>query len=324
MYHLSDTFEALRYGGGVVTAATALQALEEFASTQWGLVTTGQAQVLGVSRVVMNRLAADGVVQRVRHGVYALPSAGSDPLQDLHAAWLATDRRRGGEERVLAGPDVVVSHSSAAAVHGLGDIIPMRHEFTSAVRKQSAQDDVRFHRLMMSDADVALVDGLPVTSVSRTVADVASEAIDLDHLASVVRDGLSHSGVAYDNLATALNGSAKRMGFPDGVSLIEACLERAGDPVVIADFLQSPVFERTLKPVLQQLTQQYVSAAMPKAVAEALAEVAQVVRPAEGGLQSNLRFPAGAFKVDVSQLLRDNHARKRQVEPRETSSDDDT
>lgn len=300
-----------------MTAATALQALEEFASTQWGLVTTAQAQVLDVSRVVVNRLAADGVVQRVRHGVYALPSAGSDPLQDLHAAWLATDRRRGGEERVLAGPDVVVSHLSAAAVHGLGDIIPMRHEFTSAARKQSSQDDVRFHRLSMPDADVVLVDGLPVTSVSRTVVDVASEAIDLDHLASVVRDGLSHSGVTYNNLAAALNGSAKRLGYSDGLSLIEACLEEAGDPVMPSDFLHSPVFERSLKPVLQRLTEQYVSAVVPKALGQVLAEAAPAARPVKVGPQSYLKLPTDAFRVDWAQVLSNNHVSKRPIESRE-------
>ncbi|MDO4253537.1 MAG: hypothetical protein Q4C81_00065 [Kocuria sp.] len=258
---------------------------EEFASTQWGLVTTGQAQMLGVSRVVMNRLAADDVVQRVRYGVYALPSAGAEPLQDLHAAWLATDRQRGAEERVMAGVDVVVSHLSAAAVHGLGDVIPLHHEFTSEVRRQSAQDDVRFHRLTVPDKDIAVVDGLPVTSVVRTLSDVASSAVDFDHLAEMVRDGLSRPGVEYDNAADALNRSAGRFGRADGASLIEACLDKVGDPELAADFLSTPVFERVLRPVMQRVAEQYMSAVMPEALRQVLREAARPGQLAAASLQ---------------------------------------
>lgn len=297
-----------------MTAATALQTLEEFSSTQWGLVTTAQAQMLGVSRMVLNRFASGDVVHRVRHGVYALPSAGADPFQDLHAAWLATDRHRGGEERAMANPDVVVSHLSAAAVHGLGDVIPMHHEFTSAARKQSAQSDVRFHRLTVLDEDVVLVGGLPVTSVVRTVADVASSAVDFDHLATMVRDGLSHPGVGYDDLADALKRSAGRFGHTDGASLIEACLAKAGDPPVAQDLLRNPVLERALSPALERTMERYASTIMPDALVQAVREALKLDPPAGSGPQIPSMFPAEVFQSELVRALRANAMAKQEIE----------
>ena len=75
-----------------LSAGTVLAALEEIGAMQWGLVTTGQAQQAGIERVWLSRLLDRGVIHRVRHGVYALPSATHGPFQELQAAWLATDR----------------------------------------------------------------------------------------------------------------------------------------------------------------------------------------------------------------------------------------
>lgn len=237
-------------------ASDALTVLEQLGSGQWGLVTTAQAAALGVTRPDLGRLMGAGSVQRVRHGVYALASAGYGPLQDLQAAWLATDPRTAGEARVMGGDDVVVSHVSAAQVHGLGDLIAMAHEFTSPRRRQTAQPDVRFHRLDLPDEDRAVVDGLPVTSVVRTVADLVASATDFDHLASVVRDALSLPDVRHDMLAARLDAGAGRYGFEDGDELVSACLESAGLPTVAANLVSSDAFLRSLvEPLSRQLVE---------------------------------------------------------------------
>lgn len=237
-------------------ASDALTVLEQLGSGQWGLVTTAQAAALGVTRTDLGRLMGAGSVQRVRHGVYALASAGYGPLQELQAAWLATDPRTAGETRVMDGDDVVVSHVSAAQVHGLGDLIAAAHEFTSPRRRQTAQPDVRFHRLDLPDEDRAVVEGLPVTSVVRTVADLVASATDFDHLATVVRDALSLPDVRHDVLAARLDAGASRYGFEDGEELVSASLESAGLPTVAANLVSSEVFLRSLvEPLSRQLVE---------------------------------------------------------------------
>lgn len=236
-------------------ARDALTVLEQLGSGQWGLVTTAQAAALGVTRTDLVRLMAAESVQRLRHGVYALASARYGNLQDLQAAWLATDPGTAGETRVIEGDDVVVSHVSAAQVHGLGDLIAAAHEFTSPRRRQTAQPDVRFHRLDLPDADRAVVDGLPVTSVVRTVADLVDAGTDFDHLASVMRDALSNPDVGHEVLASRLDVGARRYGFRDGEELVSACLGRAGLPAVAANLISSDAFLRSL---VEPLSRQFV------------------------------------------------------------------
>ncbi|WP_417562856.1 type IV toxin-antitoxin system AbiEi family antitoxin domain-containing protein [Microbacterium sp.] len=193
-------------------AVDALETLELLGSTQRGLVTAAQARAARVSGVELMRLADAGKVTRARHGVYALPSAGVDPLQDLRAAWLAAS----------ANGDVVVSGASAAVVHDLGDVVAAHHEFTSAARRQSRQPDVRFRRASLHTRDVTLVDGLPVTTVVRTAADLARASLDRDHLAGVLVDAIEDPEVDVAELAKALDPSASRYGAVSGTALLIA------------------------------------------------------------------------------------------------------
>lgn len=215
-------------------AVDALATLQELGSTQRGLVTTSQAEEYGVSRVTLGRLRDRGLIYQARRGVYALPTAGDESFQDLHAAWLSTEPTRLAEQR-LDQPDIVVSYISAARVHGLGDLVAPVHEFTSSTRRRSTQPDVRFHRGDLPDDDVTVLSGLPVTSIPRTVGDLADDGVDLDHLAYVVRDALSAPEVRPKDLARRLGKAAERNGFADGDAFVEACLERAGLPAVASN-----------------------------------------------------------------------------------------
>ncbi|WP_291046613.1 type IV toxin-antitoxin system AbiEi family antitoxin domain-containing protein [Herbiconiux sp.] len=191
-------------------AVDALEVLELLGSTQRGLVTTAQARESGLSGVDLTRLTDSGKLHRVRHGVYALPSAGADRLQDLRGAWLAAS----------ANGDVVVSGASAAVVHGLGDLVPAAHEFTAPVRRQSTLPDLRFHRAELSDDDLTVVDGLPVTTVVRTAADLAASLLDSDHLAGVLSAAVENLDVDVEELAQALSPYARRYGFDSGRALL--------------------------------------------------------------------------------------------------------
>ncbi|WP_433020169.1 type IV toxin-antitoxin system AbiEi family antitoxin domain-containing protein [Kribbella sp. CA-294648] len=117
-------------------AVNVLESLELLGSSQWGLVTAKQATKAGVSKMHLSRLTDRGTVQWLRHGVYALPSADTGPLRGLRAAWLATGSRPAGNQ-----PLAVASGESAATVHRLGDLLPSKYEFTTAVRRQTTQPD---------------------------------------------------------------------------------------------------------------------------------------------------------------------------------------
>lgn len=219
--------------------------LEEIGALQWGLVTTGQAELHGISRVALGRLRDDEVIHQVRRGVWALPSADHGPFQGLRAAWLSTRPGALANERLQSENEIVVSHVSAAAVHSLGDLIPQRYEFTAVRRRQTSQADLRFHRAAVI-GDVKVVDGLPVTSIPRTVEDLAGSGADLDHLGAVIRDALASPEVDMDDIAGRMDAVAVRHGYDDGVALVEDSLDRAGLPAVVSNLVGSRALARAV------------------------------------------------------------------------------
>lgn len=210
----------------------ALVTLERIGSEQWSLVTTAQAKRAGIERLRLSRLADGGGLERVRRGVYALPSASYDPHQDLKAAWLATVPDLTVDERAEE-IDFVVSHQSAASVLGLGNLIPDKHELTAPVRRQTSQSDLKLYQSSIDDGDIMHVDGLPVTSPTRTVVDLATQSVDFDYLAYLIRDALGDVGTTQGDLAERLNPFARKYHFKTGQELVAEALNVAGLPEAI-------------------------------------------------------------------------------------------
>ncbi|WP_020387111.1 type IV toxin-antitoxin system AbiEi family antitoxin domain-containing protein [Kribbella catacumbae] len=213
----------------------ALLDIADLASEQWGLVTTAQAAAVGVSGPTMARLARDEVLRRLEHGVYKVNGSGYDPRDDLRAAWLLLDPKRTASQRISEQPiDAVVSHRSAARLLELGDLDADLFEFTVNGRKQTRRKDIRIHvRSTDLPADAwSLASGLPVTTATRTIEDLAASQTDGGHLAGVVRDAVSTAVVDLDQLSDVLRPYAHRYGAPlgDGRSLIRRFLQEAGLP----------------------------------------------------------------------------------------------
>jgi hypothetical protein len=178
----------------------------------------------------MARLAREGVLERVAHGVYRVVGAGS-PLDDLRAAWLALAPEQLAATR-RAAPDAVLSHRSAARYHQLGDLDADRFEFTVATRRQSKRPDVTFHRESLSPADWQISSGLPVTTIVKTIGDLAKTRTDGGHLAGVVRDAMALGSVTADEVISALAPFAHHYGHQlgHGRALLRRLLDEAGVP----------------------------------------------------------------------------------------------
>jgi hypothetical protein len=204
----------------------------DVAAEQWGLITTAQACAVGQSPQSVARLAGQGVLERLTHGVYRLAGTPPDPRDDLRAAWLALDPDRTANERLRDEPPDVVSHRSAAHLLRLGDLEADVHEFTVASRRQTRRPDVRFHAGRLSSRDRTVVDGLPVTTVVRTIGDLAETRLDGGHLAGVVRVALITHWADIDPLIEVLRPHAHRYGvrLGDGDGMLRRFLAEAGLP----------------------------------------------------------------------------------------------
>jgi hypothetical protein len=222
------TFVAIGgYNRSMATALRTVARVCRLAAGQWGLLTVAQAEHNDITRSQLARLAEAGVLERVERGVYAVTSS-ADEDRMLKAAWLALDPARTAEERLddPAGSGVV-SHTSAARLHKLGDLLDDVLEVTYPHRKQTRRG-IRVHRGDLTDADVTLVDGLPTTTVERTVADLLQDGHDQEHIAQIVGQGVRRGVIDLPDLTHRLQPMARRWGHSDGQSLVAHLLDLAG------------------------------------------------------------------------------------------------
>lgn len=205
--------------------------LAEVTAHQWGMVTSAQASMHGITRLDLSRLAADGQFDRLAHGVYKDAGAPGGPHDDLKAAWLSTDPKVMGHERIKdASNGVVVAGESAADLHGIGDFRASRHEFVSPVRRQTQRSSSHYRQRTLDSRDITLVKGLPVMTIERTIADLVEEVADLSLVADALRDATWRTRIDLGHLKELLAPLAARTGFArgDGGALLARLMQIAG------------------------------------------------------------------------------------------------
>ena len=207
-----------------------LQRIGSLAEDQWGLLTRQQAQKAGIPATTLERLTADGsVLERVAQGVYRFTGAPPPDHRDLRAAWLQLAPEVPAWERTIR--EGAVSHRSAAALYGIGDLPADKHDFTIPERRQSRRADVRLHIRQLQPSEWIELRGLPVTRPSRIASDLLRDHEDPEAVARLVVEAVR--GV-YDypgTFADALSPLASRFGLRrgDGLALLRWLLDLVGD-----------------------------------------------------------------------------------------------
>jgi predicted transcriptional regulator of viral defense system len=136
--------------------------IARLAERQHGVVGLDQLRELGISASGVRSRVAAGRLHRVHSGVYAVGHS----LLSRRAHWTAA---------VLAcGPGAVLSHRDAADLIGLRPCSRRRIDVTvrGRARRRRAGIDVHTSR-HLDPADVTTVDGIPCTTVARTLVDLA-------------------------------------------------------------------------------------------------------------------------------------------------------
>jgi very-short-patch-repair endonuclease len=134
------------------------------ATRQHGVVSNGQLRGLGLDREAVRRRVASGYLHRVHHGVFAV---GHRSLT-LHGSYAAA---------VLAGgPRAALSHRAAADLWQLGALVG-RITITVPHDRGGLPTALRIHRSrMFHPGDFTQRHGIPVTTVARTLLDLAGVA----------------------------------------------------------------------------------------------------------------------------------------------------
>ena len=135
--------------------------LAALAERQHGVLTLAQLGEIGLSASAVRSRAARGRLHRVHTGVYAVGRAGLTGAGRLMAAALTY------------GPEAVISHRSAAGLWGLRRNNRAAIDVSLPRRSVRARPGIDVHRAgTLSAADVMAVDGIPVTTVARTLVDL--------------------------------------------------------------------------------------------------------------------------------------------------------
>jgi predicted transcriptional regulator of viral defense system len=144
------------------------EALAEVAKRQHGVVSRKQLEAIGFGTPTITRWGSDGRLHRLHRGVYAVGHTSLTWEGHCMAA-------------VLARPGSVASHKTAAWIHGLLRFRPETFHLTAPTRQRARREFV-VHFARLRPEDQAVVEGIPVTSVARTLLDLApSESTERLH-----------------------------------------------------------------------------------------------------------------------------------------------
>lgn len=205
----------------------AITTLADYTAGQWGLVTAAQANAAGVVNVTLQRLVEAGLLIRVRHGIYQLTASEESANLPEKSAWLALRPAVAGWDRPQLDPDGgVLSHRSAALLHGVGELVADRIEITVPRRRTTRDREILLRQRELSEAEVTLVDGLPVTTVERTVIDLLDEHVDASHAGQILHEADRNGLLDLEALAGRIGRFCRRYGVKgrDGHELIEHLL----------------------------------------------------------------------------------------------------
>jgi hypothetical protein len=213
--------------------AEAQAILGGLAADQYGLVTSTQAKAHGVDGVTLLRLREAGLLEGVGRGVYLVSGAVTPSHLEIRVAWLRLDPARPAWERDGRGEkDGVVSHRSACLVHELGDIPAPKVELTVPRRLTTREAWVTLHQHAgpLDPGEIAVVDGLPVTSVERTVLDLLRDGADAGHIGGVIAEAEHRGLLDVGALAEQAGQFANRYAMPkaSGAELLSALAAEAG------------------------------------------------------------------------------------------------
>ena len=232
----------------------ATELLGDLASQQWGLLTSAQAAELDVASPDLLRLEKAGVLERIRHGVYAIAGTAFSSEIELKAQWLAIRPEMMAADRIgdeSFAVEAVVSHTTAAELWGIGDLWSDGFHFTVPKRRRSRQPEVHFHRadLASNEWQIHPTVGLPLTSISRTIADLVDDGHEAEHLMNLVSDAGSKQLVDLNELFGVLRGKEAAFGLEPGDSDGFYDLLSREMPLSNSERRVAEIMEMALKPV---------------------------------------------------------------------------
>jgi predicted transcriptional regulator of viral defense system len=153
------------------------------AANQAGYFTAAQAKSLGYSYPAQAHHVGAGNWIRVDRGIFRLNDWVSGVHDDL-ARWHLWSKQR-----------AVVSHDTALGVHGVGEFESTRIHLTVPPGFRMRDDALVLHMADLPEEDIELRPGFRLTTLTRSLIDVAAGHADEDQLARALDEGLARGTI---------------------------------------------------------------------------------------------------------------------------------
>lgn len=167
----------------------------EIGADQLGYFTASQARAGGVHPMALIMMEKRQTIERVSRGVYRVQQFPHDPLAEYMEAVLWP-----------AGTTAVISHESALALYGISDVNPARIHLTLPLRhrvRRTIPRRLALHHADLPDMERTLYEGIPVTTVQRTVRDCRRASVGRETLEQALSDA-QRRGLILQDQAEAL------------------------------------------------------------------------------------------------------------------------
>lgn len=165
---------------------TRMDELYALAEEHDGLLASKDARALGIRDSVLVRLAQRGRLTRMSRGVYRIAHFPADRLAQYREAILWAQASQGPER-------IALSHETALLIYGISDVNPSRVNLTvpmSARLRREHPEWIMIHRADLTPQEISRHEGIPVTSVERSVMDVLSTTHRTDIARQAITDAL--------------------------------------------------------------------------------------------------------------------------------------
>jgi predicted transcriptional regulator of viral defense system len=135
--------------------------LYQIAEDQAGYFSLQQARQLGLQRNQVYREIERGKFIKAGYGVYRFVQFPASNFEEIHRAVLS------------AGKNAVVGFQSALYVYELSDIIPDEIHLILPPTASRRRVGIRVHTTQLEPDDITSFEGLPITTVAKTIIDCA-------------------------------------------------------------------------------------------------------------------------------------------------------
>ncbi len=149
-----------------------------------GLFTSREARELGIKDSVLVRLAQRGRLERTARGVYRVAHYPADRFAQYREAVLWAQASQGPER-------IALSHETALLLYGISDANPASVHLTVPKRARLRRETpgwISIHKDDLAPQELTEYEGMPVTSVERTLLDILTTSHRIDFVRRSIID----------------------------------------------------------------------------------------------------------------------------------------